>query len=223
MKIRVAKNWNPLSDTYQLTKEEIESQVLGDLAKYRKVYSEKYGKSSPVPLDVDNYVQELWGFSVSFEAISQDSEIEDTLGFLRPETRQVVVGDGCVNQRRISFTVAHEAGHLSLHGPLFSMKDGLINGWKHSDPSKNKKKADTAHVRREWQANVYAGALLASRIEVETLLRKLGLIKDQTLIPFDLADHFPKFEEQFGLSRQALQIRLTHLGIPFRNTQYGHV
>lgn len=223
MKVRVAQNWNPLADTYQLTKEEIESQVLGDLAKYRKIYSEKYGKSSPVPLDVDNYVQELWGFNVSFESIQQDSDTEETLGLLRPETHQVVIDDSCTNQRRISFTVAHEAGHLSLHGPLFLIKNGLISGWKHSDPSKNKKKTDTAHVRREWQANVYAGALLASRIEIETLLLKLGLIKNQTLIPFDLADYFPKFEEQFGLSRQALQIRLTHLGIPFRNTQHSHV
>ncbi|KKQ77552.1 MAG: hypothetical protein A3A96_02330 [Candidatus Zambryskibacteria bacterium RIFCSPLOWO2_01_FULL_39_39] len=217
MKVRVAKNWNPMADTYQLTKEEIESQVLGDTAKYRKIYSEKYGKNPPSLLDVDNYIQELWGFSVSFEAIPQDSEAEDTLGFLRPETRQVVIDDSCTNQRRISFTVAHEARHLSLHGPLFSTKNGFINGWKHSDPSKNIKKLDMAHVRREWQANVYAGALLAPKIDVEIILRELSFIQDQTLLPFNLNDCFQKFEDRFGLSRQALEIRLTHLNIPFKN------
>ena len=87
MRIRVAKNWNPLADTYQLTKQEIESQVLSDLAKYRQKYSGKYRKNAPSPIDVDNYVQELWDFSVSFESIPQDSEDEDTLGFLRPHTR----------------------------------------------------------------------------------------------------------------------------------------
>src|SRR3989344_8636939 len=122
MKVRVAKNWNPMADTYQLTKEEIESQVLGDTAKYRKIYSEKYGKNPPSLLDVDNYVQELWGFSVSFETIPQDSEDEDTLGFLRPHTQQVVVDENGTNQKRISFTIAHEAGHLSLHAPLFTME-----------------------------------------------------------------------------------------------------
>lgn len=214
MKIRVAKNWNPLADTYQLTKQEIESQVLSDLAKYRQKYSGKYQKNAPTPIDVDNYVQELWGFSVSFETIPQDSEDEDTLGFLRPQARQIVVDESCTNQKRISYTVAHEAGHLSLHAPLFTMKDGQINGWKQSPPSKNKRKTDTAHIRREWQANVYAGALLASKPDIEILLRELGLLKDQTLTPFDLNEHFPKFDERFGLSKQALEIRLEHLKIP---------
>lgn len=216
MKVRVAKNWNPLTDTYQLTKEEIESQVLSDLAKYRKTYADKYGKSAPTTLDVDNYVQELWGFTVSFEPIVQNSEGEDTLGFLRPETRQVVVDDSCTNQRRISFTIAHEAGHLSLHGPLFTTTEGMIDGWAHSAPSKNKRKADTAHIRREWQANVYAGALLAPQPEVEEFLREIGLIKNQTLIAFGLDENFPRFEERFGLSRQALEIRLEHLKIPVK-------
>lgn len=214
MKIRVAKNWNPLTDTYQLTKEEIESQVLSDLAKYRKTYADKYGKSASRTIDVDNYIQELWGFSVSFEPITQDSIDEDTLGFLRPETRQVVVDDSCTNQRRISFTIAHEAGHISLHGPLFTTTEGLISGWAHSAPSKNKRRADVAHIRREWQANVYAGALLAPQFEVEEFLRELGLIKNQTLMPVVLDETFPKFEDRFGLSRQALEIRLGHLKIP---------
>lgn len=94
------------------------------------------------------------------------------------------------------------------------MENGQINGWKQSLPSKNKRKTDTAHIRREWQANVYAGALLASRSEVEVLLRELGLLNDQTLVPFDLNIYFPKFDERFGLSRQALEIRLEHLKIP---------
>lgn len=46
MKMRVAKNWNPLVDSYQLTKQEIESQVLSDLAKYRRQYTERYGKAT---------------------------------------------------------------------------------------------------------------------------------------------------------------------------------
>ena len=74
-----------------------------------------------------------------------------------------------------------------------------------------------AHVRREWQANVYAGALLAPKIDVEIILRELSFIQDQTLLPFNLNDCFQKFEDRFGLSRQALEIRLTHLNIPFKN------
>ncbi len=214
MKMRITKNWNPLADSYQLTKQEIESQVLSDLAKYRNKYSEKYGKAIPSPIDVDNYVKELWGFNVVFEKIETNSEDKDTLGFLRPEKQEIVVNESCDNQRRISFTIAHEAGHLSLHGPLFIIKDNIITGWKSLPIHKSTKKSDISETRREWQANVYAGSMLASKFEVEEFLRELGLIKDQTLIPFSLNEFFPKFEERFGLSRQALEIRLIHLGIP---------
>lgn len=221
MRMRVTKNWDPLADSYQLTKQEIESQVLGDLAKYRHVYNEKYNKPAPIPLDVDNYVQELWGFNVAFEKIVEDSEEKETLGFLRPETHEVVVSEDCTNQRRISFTVAHEAGHLALHGPVFEIKNGIISGWKSSQLHESTKKSDTADIRREWQANVYAGALLASRVEVEEFLRELGLIENQILTPFKLSEHFSKFEERFGLSRQALEIRLEHLGIPIIKSSFA--
>lgn len=221
MRMRVTKNWNPLIDSYQLTKQEIESQVLGDLAKYRHKYSEKYNKPAPTPLDVDNYVHELWGFGVTFEKIIEDSEEKETLGFLRPETQEVVVNEDCTNQRRISFTVAHEAGHLALHGPLFEIKNGIISGWKSLPLHESTKKSDTADIRREWQANVYAGSLLASKVEVEEFLRELGLIDNQTLIPFKLSEHLSKFEERFGLSRQALEIRLEHLGIPIIKSSFA--
>ncbi|OIO30759.1 hypothetical protein AUJ77_01900 [Candidatus Nomurabacteria bacterium CG1_02_43_90] len=220
MRMRVTKNWDPLVDSYQLTKQEIESQVLGDLVKYRHKYNEKYNKPAPIPLDVDNYVHELWGFDVTFEKIVEDSEEKETLGFLRPENQEVIVSEDCTNQRRISFTIAHEAGHLALHGPLFEIKNGIISGWKRSPLHERTKKSDTAHIRREWQANVYAGALLASRVEVEEFLKELGLIKNQTLIPFELNKHFLKFEERFGLSRQALEIRLDHLGIPIIKSSF---
>ncbi|AKM83836.1 TPA: hypothetical protein DCZ46_00665 [Candidatus Campbellbacteria bacterium] len=220
MKIRVTKKWNPLADTYQLTKQEIESQVLSDLAKYRQKYQEKYNKSVPTPIDVDNFVKELWDFDVSFEIIQQELETEETLGYLRPESRQIIVGEGCTNQKRISFTIAHESGHISLHGPLFSTEDGLITGWEDSSPCKNKKKLDTANIRREWQANVYAGTLLAPKIEVESFLQEIGLVDGIILIEFNLDDYFSKFEERFGLSRQALEIRLEHLKIPFKGSKY---
>lgn len=221
MRMRVTKNWDPLIDSYQLTKQEIESQVLGDLAKYRHKYSEKYNKPAPVPLDVDNYVNELWGFGVVFEKVVEDSEEKETLGFLRPETKEVVVNEDCTNQRRISFTVAHEAGHLALHGPLFEIKNGIISGWKSLPLHESTKKSDAADIRREWQANVYAGSLLASKVEVEEFLRELGLIDNQTLIPFKLSEHLSKFEERFGLSRQALEIRLEHLGIPIIKSSFA--
>lgn len=222
MKLRITKNLNPLADSFQLTKQEIESQVLSDLSKYRKLYQERYSKSAPTLLDVDNFVSELWGFSISVESVPQEDG-KEALGFLRPESRQVVIHEGCTNQKRISFTVGHEAGHLSLHGMLFKKDGDVIVGWGDIPKSKNKKKLEEAERRREWQANVYAGALLAPEMDIRTLLEELGLVKNLVLSQFNLDDHFASFETKFGLSRQALEIRLGHLSIPFQGARYGAV
>lgn len=219
MKIATKNNLDTLLGTYPLRKEDIESQVLSDLSRYRRGYYTKYKKSAPNPLDVDNYVQELWEFSICFEAITQNSEEVEILGFLRPETRQIIVDESCTNQRRISFTIAHEAGHLSLHAPLFSFQGNLVNGWKQPEVLENHGKKNVAEIRREWQANTYAGSLLAPKPEVEAFLRELGLIKNLTFLSFNLDEHFSKFEERFGLSRQALEIRLEHLGVPAVSTR----
>jgi Zn-dependent peptidase ImmA (M78 family) len=219
MKIRVNKNLNPLSDSFQLTKHDIESQVLNDLSKYRKLYQIRYGKPISTKLDVDNFVSELWGFSISIEPIPQEHD-KEILGFIRPETRQIVIHEDCTNQKRFSFTVGHEAGHISLHGMLFKKDGDIIIGWKDIPKSKNKKKLKEAECRREWQANVYAGALLAPKIEIQKLLEELELIKNSNLLTFNLDDHFASFDLKFGLSRQALEIRLKHLNIPFQGARY---
>ena len=223
MRFRTTKNPNHSLDTFQLTKQEIESQVLSDLVTYKRKFYEKYSKSASTPLDVDSYIKELWGFNICFENIEQDSEDRETLGYLRPEKQQVIVDENCDNQKRISFTLAHEAGHLSLHKSLFLEENGLIVGWRYPDLSGNKKRKDKAEIRREWQANTYAGALLAPKPEVEFFLEEVGLLRNRLLISFDLNEYFPKFEERFGLSRQALEIRLRQLGIPFTGLRYGEV
>lgn len=222
MKVRVPTKWNPLADGFQLTKQEIESQVLSDLSVYRQKYTERYNKSIPTPLDVDNFVSELWGFSIIFESIPQNDD-KEILGFIRPEMQQIVVDENCINPKRISFTIAHEAGHLSLHGPLFKKEEGIIIGWSDIPDSKNKKKLEVAEIRREWQANVYAGSLLAPETDIKLFLEELGLVKDSVLSKFNLDQYFPNFESKFGLSRQALEIRLGHLGIAFEGAKYNYV
>lgn len=222
MKIRISKNLNLLSDSFQLTKQEIESQVLSDLSKYRRLYQERYNKSAPIPIDVDNFISELWGFSISVESIPQD-DINEILGYLRPESRQVVLHEGCTNQKRISFTVGHEAGHLSLHGQLFKKSGDVITGWSEIPKSQNKKKLEESEGRREWQANVYAAALLATEIEIRSLLEELGILKNSILSNFNLDEYIESFDSRFGLSRQALEIRLSQLGIPFQGGRYNNV
>lgn len=219
MKVRMPKKWDPLADSFILTKIEIEQQVASDLARFRTEYSAKYNEIPPSPLDVEMFISLLWGFNVVYEEMEQGDN-EESLGTLRPETQEIIVDSQCTHQGRLSFTMAHEAGHLSLHGPLFRREGGKIVGWATPPEKRNKKRDDVAYSRREWQANVYAGALLAPRTEVVNLLREIGAISFFTVTSFNLDENFLKFEDRFGLSRQALEIRLDHLKLPFTGRQY---
>lgn len=222
MKVRVPKKWDPLRDSFVLTKNEIEQQVTSDLARFRTKYAEKYGGVPSDSLDVEMFVSAMWGFNVVYEEIEQNDN-EESLGTLRPETQEVVVDSRCTHQGRLSFTIAHEAGHLALHGSLFRRDDEKIIGWATFMRKRNKKKDNASYARREWQANVYAGALLAPRTEVIDLLREIGAVNFFTVTAFSLDEHFMKFENKFGLSRQALEIRLDQLGVPFTSRRYAEV
>lgn len=214
------KKWDPVADSFILTKAEIEQQVASDLARFRTEYNTEYNGAPPNPFDVEMFISVLWGFNVVYEEIEQEDE-EESLGTLRPETQEVVVDSRCTHHGRLSFTIAHEAGHLSLHGPLFCREGSKIIGWATPPEKRNKKKDNVSYSRREWQANVYAGALLAPRTEVIDLLREIGAVSFLTATPFNLDEHFVKFEDRFGLSRQALEIRLDHLGLPFTERRYA--
>lgn len=220
MKVRMPKKWDPLADSFILTKVEIEQQVANDLVRFRTEYNTKYNETPPNRFDVEMFISLLWGFNVIYEEIEQGDN-EESLGTLRPETQEIIVDPRCTHQGRLSFTISHEAGHLSLHGPLFRREGNKIVGWAKPLEKRNKKRTDTSYSRREWQANVYAGALLAPRTEVIDLLREIGAVSFLSATSFNLDEHFVKFEDRFGLSRQALEIRLNHLRLPFTGKRYA--
>jgi Zn-dependent peptidase ImmA (M78 family) len=224
MRVKLPKNFNPMYEVFQLTQADIEAQVMEDLIRYKKLYFSKYRKIAPAVLDVDNFVQELWGVSIEFGKIAQPGVDNLILGKLEPENQKIIVDTEARSvARSISFTIGHEAGHLSLHASMFRIEGGQVKGWADNGrlECENKRKEELNHKRREWQANHYAGSLLAPKIELENLLKQLGLVSDRALVkPVDLAVHGENFISRFGLSRQALEIRLSELSIPVINAKY---
>lgn len=213
MKIRMTGKGNIAIKGFQLTSQEIEAQALTDLCRYRKIFFEKYGKQTASTLDVENFVKELWGVDISYDSLPQEED-EEFLGNFIPESNSIVIdAETCKNPGRISFTIAHEAGHLSLHAFLFSYKNGLVSGWK------NKKQVLTKIIER--QADQYAGSLLAPGREVFDFLKEKGLDSFGSIIsPVDMSLHGQDFQNRFGLSRMALEIRLRQLSIPMTNKKY---
>lgn len=229
MKIKLRKNWNPGIDSFQLTGADIEKQAATDLLRYRKVYFEKYRRRPSIPLDIDHLVKELWDVEVEFSPIQQSDGENETLGYLDAERRKIIVDSGLSqNQNRTSFTVAHEAGHLSLHTPMFKFENGLVTGWQNQvlkceiDTLSQNRRFKASAMRREWQANKYAAAILAPKEELVESLVGYGLASDNSIIrPIDLAKHAEPLQQKFGLSRYALEIRLSEIGAQLINRKYG--
>lgn len=227
MRVRVHKNWNPLKEIFQLTREDIEMQVMQDVRSYNEVYLKKYGKQAPEQFDVDNFIAERWGFEIVFESIKQQ-EIEDVLGYTDPKNRVVVVdSEQCGSKERITFTIAHEAGHLALHATMFRLENGKVVDWSNEPippqfvTGERAKKQSINQRRMEWQANKYAGSLLLPKHVVYSTLSNLGLASLQRQVKsLDLLEHSRFLMEKFGISRQALEIRLSDLGIDLLNRRY---
>ncbi len=227
MRVRIHKNWNPLQEIFQLTQDEIELQVLHDVRSYHDAYSKKYGKQAPEQFDVDNFIAERWGFEIVFDSIKQQ-EGEEVLGYTSPKDGTVVVDpEQCGSKERITFTVAHEAGHLALHATMFRLENGKVVDWSRAPiqpqyaSGKSDRKQSINQKRMEWQANKYAGALLVPKHIAHKTLVDLGLVVGQKQIKsVDLLEHAQFLMEKFGISRQALEIRLSDLKIDLLNRRY---
>lgn len=220
MKVRVPKKIDIFADTFQLTKKEIESQAISDLSKYSQLYTQKYGKQSDPKLDIDNFIQVLWGIEVVFEEITQNDSDNDILGYLDPVSQKIYIDPSCENQARINFTIAHEAGHLSLHSYMFDRDDsGKITGWRDRE-SEKKRKMSEAETRREWQANCYASAILAPEEKIKSFLSQKGvsILLGDTV---DMNNLGKEMQDHFTLSRQAMEIRLKQLNIPITGSRYS--
>jgi Zn-dependent peptidase ImmA (M78 family) len=214
MKMRLSSKGRVAIGGLKLTTQEIESQVMTDLTKYRSLFQERYGKAAPAQLDVENLVKELWGVDVTYEDIPQNAD-EETLGYFAPEVKTIVIDPQvCNNPRRVSFTVAHEAGHLSLHSFLFASNAT-------ASTQRTTKHKIVTNPSIEWQATIYAAHLLAPKHEVVELLQGLGLAAGN-IVPqaIDVEKVLVPFQERFGLSRQAMEVHFHKLGIPTLNNLY---
>lgn len=208
MKLTFHRN-SILPTTLKLTRADIEQQALTDSRKYARLYQEQSGSQMSYPIDVDHMAQVLWGVSLSYEEIPLIDN-EEVLGYYDREGKRIVVDpQRCKNEGRTTFTVAHELGHLSLHNFLMTFPRQL-----------SKKKRESEHARLEWQADRYAASILAPQQQIVEVLRSLGLIEFSSVLPVDLTIHGQKLQERFGLSRQALEIRLEEMEISTLNKKY---
>lgn len=181
-----------------LTNEMIEEQAQQDLL----VFSKKIGKELTFPIYPDEVIEALWGIKVEYVDKLPCEFDEDTLACYLPKKKAVLVSvDNKGVEGRVSFTLAHEVGHISLHGFLY--ESGLSN----------KKDIDL-----ERQADTYASSLLMPKEHLMKKISSLGYIFGEKV---DLGKHGRELVDYFSVSFRALEIRLTNLGIDYCSGYYN--
>lgn len=151
--------------------------------------------SDEPPVDLADLTEQL-GLQVVYKELEPD-----TSGVLVRNDEHAVVGvNASHHPNRQRFTIAHEVGHFVLHGdqPSVFLDEHLVHF-----------RADLTsgvHDPQETEANTFAAALLMP----EEWLRR-----DLAERPIDASDEkaVAWLAERYGVSQQALTIRLTTLNL----------
>lgn len=146
------------------------------------------------PIDVRKCAEHL---SIELQDLDLDHDVS---GFIIIKKDSSTIGYNKANPaKRIRFTLAHELGHFMLHSddvPLFIDKTERFNRDGNSS---------TGEIMREREANAFAAALLMP----EKLVRE----QVETLKTADDNNYIKELASKFGVSNQAMTIRLTNLGL----------
>jgi Zn-dependent peptidase ImmA (M78 family) len=168
------------------TKAELESQAVLDQCDIIK---------PPVPVEA---LARHLGAKISFEPFAGNVS-----GMLYRDGKRAIIGVNTLHPEvRQRFTVAHEIGHLRLHGKTQVFIDRLVRVDFRDDRS------STATDQQEIQANAFAAALLMPAQFVMSEIAKRGVGVDDSVhaLVGDLAN-------AFNVSEQAMEYRLVNLGI----------
>jgi Zn-dependent peptidase ImmA (M78 family) len=125
-------------------------------------------------------------------------------GFLDPAAGLIAVEESH-HEHRQRFSIAHEVGHYVLHY-LPQPRQGEVFACTQEDMEVTALvavPARTAHLRREMEANLFAGELLMPEPSVRAMHKVTG-------------GRLLKLARHFHVSPQAMEIRLARLNLPYR-------
>lgn len=108
-------------------------------------------------------------------------------GYLDRASQTIFINERYSGSRNL-FTVAHEIGHYILHE---SDKDHRFDQYK---------KYTSEGLKREWEANQFAGELVMPKYKFEEIFR-------------ELQGNLKKIADWFGVSQRAVEVRGFCLGL----------
>lgn len=160
---------------------------------------EEYEQSGP-PVDIRR-IAEVEGIKV----VERPSPEADFSGFYLVEEGVPVIGinTASANKGRERFTLAHELAHHFLH----EQQEGVPHVDRRFVVKFRNDESSKGEYIEEMEANLFAASLLMPE---QFLRRSVSIF---TTFDYDDDDLTSKLAEEYGVSKQAITIRLANLGL----------
>lgn len=210
-------------------KKSIEADTLALIADYER----KYGRTVTPPVPVEEILEAHLGLAYDFDDLPKLVNDPEALGGLWFRSREVKFDQSLdptvfpSKLGRYRFTVAHETGHWELHRDMFLSSEGQAAMFEGEESPVICRSNDKSQL--EWQADCFAGNLLMPKGmvyaqweamrgsrepyiaigEIADLKARWGLGEDER----PTVDVARQMAPVFQVSAQAMQIRLTELGL----------
>jgi Zn-dependent peptidase ImmA (M78 family) len=166
----------------------------------------EHAKPDP-PIDVFAIAHEL---SVTVRLLAAPDDLSGFF-FRDPASGEAMIGiNSSHHDHRQRFTLAHELGHMILHSYDDVHYDRKGYGYGYGRVMMRDSSSSTGENRDEVEANFFAAELLMPRAMVYKHLLS-GQVQDY--LEEDFSDTVKHVAKEFGVSQQALSIRLVQLGI----------
>ena len=173
-------------------------------------FLDKYHRSRATPIPIEEIIE----FQLRLEIIPIPGlqKLILTEGFTYGNQKSIAVDEFIFQERinRYRFTLAHEVGHIILHPQFFRHHDfNSLTDWKQYYLSLPEYQQNPM----EWQANCFAGLILAPKIQLEEKLQETVKSLNAKQIPKQTTTDFlrdlieEKISVQFEVSTAVIHIR----------------
>lgn len=199
-----------------------ETEIEANAQELLDAYSRDQGTPSVVPIPVEDITEKFEGLTLDFTDLNVLFGGQDVLGALWVEDRAVYVDERLDpdefpgTEGRCRFTVGHELGHWRQHRCYLCRDADQRSLFDDNGRPNVVCRAADEHTRIEIQANRFAAALLMPRPLVFS--RWNDAFSSTEPLRWDATDAerdwvTSEFAQTFGVSRQAMGIRLRQLGL----------
>lgn len=162
-------------------------------------YGEAFGAVTEPPVPVDMVAERLCGLTCVFQKLGRLGQ--GVLGAIDVDNRMLRLEERVSSEERTRFTIAHELGHFVLHsrgGDLIDTSVTQVAGLVRLISPSTRRDA-------EWEADLFAGALLVPLRLVAQVIAELNLD------PTDRHD-IGVLAKRFLVSWTAMDVRVRNFG-----------